>query len=167
MTNVGPWGDGRRAHNEQVERNVAIFIARERGRTLDDIGAEHGISKERVRSIVARQERLAKRQAIRGTERDRYVVDTLTATLDSLEEKIEAARRRMEGGEDFTSVPLEDLRLSVRARNRLMQDNCSTVADILRRSEADLMRLPGFGRKTLDEINAVLTKRGFGRLKKR
>jgi DNA-directed RNA polymerase sigma subunit (sigma70/sigma32) len=45
-----------------TERNVAIFMAREAGRTLRDIACEFGLTHERIRQIcfkVARKARYA------------------------------------------------------------------------------------------------------------
>ena len=51
---------------------------------------------------------------------------------------------------------VEELELSVRAANCLKNDNIVYIGDLVQKSEQEMMRTPNFGRKSLNEIKAVL-----------
>jgi DNA-directed RNA polymerase subunit alpha len=53
---------------------------------------------------------------------------------------------------------IDDLDLGVRSLNCLKREGVETVADLLARSEQDLMCIPNFGRKSLDEVRERLEK---------
>jgi len=53
---------------------------------------------------------------------------------------------------DFLATSVEDLSLSVRTTNALMNAKIVTVADLLQLSEADMREIPGFGAKALEEV---------------
>lgn len=56
------------------------------------------------------------------------------------------------------NVPIEDLELSARTANALLNNDIKTVRDLVTLSEADLRELKGFGQKALDEVNEKLTE---------
>ena len=63
---------------------------------------------------------------------------------------------------DPYSMPLTDLYLSTRAHNCLVRDEgLVTVADLLRYTEAELMRLPNFGKHTLKELHTHMEGLGL------
>lgn len=57
--------------------------------------------------------------------------------------------------------PVEDLELTVRAANCLKAENINTIADLVQRSESDLLKTPNLGKKSLTEIKNVLASRGL------
>ena len=56
---------------------------------------------------------------------------------------------------------VDELELSVRARNCLKNDAIVYIGDLVRMSEAEMLRIPNFGRKPLDEIKGVLGQTGL------
>lgn len=52
---------------------------------------------------------------------------------------------------------VEELELSVRSANCLKNDNIVYIGDLVQKTEADMLRTPNFGRKSLNEIKEVLT----------
>ena len=52
---------------------------------------------------------------------------------------------------------VEELELSVRSANCLKNDNIIYIGDLVQKTEADMLRTPNFGRKSLNEIKEVLT----------
>ena len=56
---------------------------------------------------------------------------------------------------------IEDLELSVRASNCLKAANVTYVGELIQRSESDMLKTKNFGRKSLDEIKALLHEMGF------
>ncbi len=52
---------------------------------------------------------------------------------------------------------VEDLELSVRSANCLKTENIIYIGDLVQKTEADMLRTTNFGRKSLNEIKAVLS----------
>jgi DNA-directed RNA polymerase subunit alpha len=57
--------------------------------------------------------------------------------------------------------PIEDLELSVRAYNCLKSAGINTIAELVQRTEGELMKTKNFGRRSLEEIKEVLTNMGL------
>lgn len=58
-------------------------------------------------------------------------------------------------------LPIEDLDLSARTANALLNNDIKTVRDLVMLSETDLKDLKGFGSKALDEVKEKLTELKF------
>ena len=56
---------------------------------------------------------------------------------------------------------VDELELSVRSANCLKNDNIIYIGDLVQYSEAEMLRTPNFGRKSLNEIKDVLTGMGL------
>ncbi len=56
---------------------------------------------------------------------------------------------------------VDELELSVRSANCLKNDNITYIGDLIQKSEAEMLRTPNFGRKSLNEIKEVLTDMGL------
>lgn len=56
---------------------------------------------------------------------------------------------------------VEELELSVRSANCLKNDNIVYIGDLVQKTEAEMLRTPNFGRKSLNEIKEVLTTMGL------
>ena len=56
---------------------------------------------------------------------------------------------------------VDELELSVRSANCLKNDNIIYIGDLVQKSEADMLRTPNFGRKSLNEIKEVLSHMGL------
>ena len=52
---------------------------------------------------------------------------------------------------------VDELELSVRGANCLKNDNIIYIGDLVQKTEAEMLRTPNFGRKTLNEIKEVLS----------
>jgi DNA-directed RNA polymerase alpha subunit len=55
---------------------------------------------------------------------------------------------------------VDELELSVRSANCLKNDNIVYIGDLIQKSEAEMLRTPNFGRKSLNEIKEVLATDG-------
>ncbi|MFZ8864915.1 MAG: DNA-directed RNA polymerase subunit alpha [Rickettsiales bacterium] len=51
---------------------------------------------------------------------------------------------------------VDELELSVRSQNCLKNENIAYLGDLVKRSENDMLKTPNFGRKSLNEIRAIL-----------
>ncbi|MEM7169600.1 MAG: DNA-directed RNA polymerase subunit alpha [Pseudomonadota bacterium] len=56
---------------------------------------------------------------------------------------------------------VDELELSVRSANCLKNDNIVYIGDLVQKSEAEMLRTPNFGRKSLNEIKEVLSTMGL------
>jgi DNA-directed RNA polymerase subunit alpha len=64
----------------------------------------------------------------------------------------------MHGMENF---PIEELELGVRSYNCLKREGIQTVGDLVSKTEAELLNIPNFGKKSIDEVQDKLTERGL------
>jgi DNA-directed RNA polymerase subunit alpha len=76
------------------------------------------------------------------------------------------AGTRHDEQEDLEFNPLllkkvDELELSVRSANCLKNDNIVYIGDLIQKTEAEMLRTPNFGRKSLNEIKEVLTSMGL------
>jgi len=56
---------------------------------------------------------------------------------------------------------VDELELSVRSANCLKNDNIVYIGDLVQKTEAEMLRTPNFGRKSLNEIKEVLAQMGL------
>src|SRR5271156_1354996 len=56
---------------------------------------------------------------------------------------------------------VDELELSVRSANCLKNDNIVYIGDLIQKTEAEMLRTPNFGRKSLNEIKEVLANMGL------
>ncbi len=73
------------------------------------------------------------------------------------EEEVEEDREFM----DLINKPITELELSVRSANCLEAANIKTIGDLVRRTEAQMLKYKNFGKKSLTEINAILSSMGM------
>ncbi|MBI1493000.1 MULTISPECIES: DNA-directed RNA polymerase subunit alpha [Rhodobacterales] len=71
-----------------------------------------------------------------------------------------ASRQEEDDGLEFNPLLLkkvDELELSVRSANCLKNDNIVYIGDLIQKTEAEMLRTPNFGRKSLNEIKEVLS----------
>ena len=112
-------------------RDGKIVAMRAEGKSYREIGCQFGLTRARVHQICE--------QRLHASERRRRL------------------ERTVEAGGDRSSVRVDDLRLSERTVIRLRDGGVFRVDDLAGKSAADLMRLPGFGRKSLNELEEALS----------
>jgi len=62
---------------------------------------------------------------------------------------------------DIKKMKIEDLKISQRSKNALINNNIRTLGGLLRKSEESLLELEGLGKRGLEEIKKALKKFGF------
>ncbi len=62
-------------------------------------------------------------------------------------------------GED--DILIEELEIGVRSYNCLKREGIQTVGDLVKRSEAELLNTPNFGKKSIEEVKENLAKMGL------
>ncbi|MFC1512054.1 DNA-directed RNA polymerase subunit alpha [Candidatus Latescibacterota bacterium] len=58
-------------------------------------------------------------------------------------------------------IPVDEMELSVRSSNCLKAAGIKTIRDLVTRSEGEMLKYRNFGRKSLSELNEVLTNMGL------
>jgi DNA-directed RNA polymerase subunit alpha len=59
------------------------------------------------------------------------------------------------------NIPISELELSVRSSNCLKEAKIKTIGDLVRRSELEMLKYRNFGKKSLAEINKVISEMGL------
>ena len=129
---------------------------------IEPVRVEHTTDYDRLVLEIETDGSIAPREALASAG------DTL-ASLVSLVAALEDAPQGLELGDagSVTQVNsdldlrIEDLDLTERPRNCLKRAQINTVAELLRRSENDLLNITNFGQKSLDEILVKLDERGL------
>lgn len=62
---------------------------------------------------------------------------------------------------ELVNKPISELELSVRSANCLEAANIKTIGDLVQKTEAQMLKYKNFGKKSLNEINAILTSMGL------
>ena len=94
------------------------------------------------------------------------LVDRLTIFTDpertrsSEEYELEAAAQPVAGG-GMNDMLIEELELGVRSYNCLKREGIQTVGDLISKTEAELLNIPNFGKKSIDEVKEKITGRGL------
>jgi DNA-directed RNA polymerase subunit alpha len=58
-------------------------------------------------------------------------------------------------------LPVSELELSVRSSNCLREAHIKTIADLVKKSESEMLKYRNFGKKSLSEINNILKEMGL------
>jgi DNA-directed RNA polymerase subunit alpha len=91
--------------------------------------------------------------------------DHLTIFINAEESLVdggEVARdQEMSGLDALLEKSIDELDLSVRSANCLKNANINTLRDLVRRSEREMMETKNFGRKSLEELQELLSKLGL------
>jgi len=93
----------------------------------------------------------------------RILQDQLTVFVN-FDEPEAAVAQQEEDELEFNPLLLkkvDELELSVRSANCLKNDNIVYIGDLIQKTEAEMLRTPNFGRKSLNEIKEVLTQMGL------
>lgn len=73
----------------------------------------------------------------------------------------EPAERAMDQMTEILNRSVDELELSVRSYNCLKNANIQTIADLVQKTEAEMLRTKNFGRKSLNEIKEILAGMGL------
>jgi len=85
---------------------------------------------------------------------------TIGKLPEDIEEEEEESKEKKEMHKRL-SKPISELELSVRSSNCLAEANIRTIGDLVRKKETEMLKYKNFGKKSLNEINSVLTSMGL------
>ena len=147
--------------------------------TLEKIGKEHNITRERVRQITAKGLRRIKSLIYnynRRKEQEMIIQANTLATEDLIikrqllldeykkthnyteEMKFYFGEIKNQALNDTTSI--ESLELSIRAENCLRRAEIKTIDDLCQKTETEMIKIRNLGRKSFKEIKDKLNARG-------
>ena len=93
----------------------------------------------------------------------RVIQDQLSIFVNFEEPRKEVSEERIPQLEFNAALlkKVDELELSVRSANCLKNDNIVYIGDLIQKTEAEMLRTPNFGRKSLNEIKEVLAGMGL------
>ena len=92
------------------------------------------------------------------------LVDRMSIFTDPDRTRSSGASSRIEGlaqpagGGGMDDVLIEELELGVRSYNCLKREGIQTVGDLVSKTEAELLNIPNFGKKSIDEVKEKLDR---------
>lgn len=144
-------------HGRNKERNHAIWKERKEIKTtLGALAKKYGLTPERIRQIVAKQDRVLKRQEKREQRMvdDFYFTPTQKAVLDIVQGK--KLSHYGEEDTDFHRV-ISSVVESAYISN-VIDRGIPNLKALLKATEEELQQLPSFGKKTVAEIIKLRNK---------
>ena len=139
------------------ERRVLDFRYKD-GLTIEEIGKRFCVTRERIRQICAKSLRKL---------RHPYRLDFLKYGVSGvIKRKSESAREKALASLPKPDIPksditIEELELSVRSYNCLKRAGKCTLRDVSEMTLDDLCHVRNLGKKSIDEICAMLTRHGL------
>jgi len=135
-------------------RNVAILKRLEAGASLAETGREFGLSRTRVAQI---QEKALRRLRHPANAKYRVASELPLVTRHS---GVPASALSRDAGV-YEAVPVRDLDMSVRTSMCLANASITTVGDLVQKSKTEMLRVPNLGRKSLNEVEEILSAMGL------
>ena len=138
------------------ERRVLDFRYKD-GLTFEEIGKRECVTRERIRQTHAKSLR-----KLRRPDRLNYLKYGVSGVI-SLKAEIarEAALASQPKPDKLEDITLEELELSVRSYNCLKRAGMNTLRDVSEMTFDELCHVRNLGKRSIDEICAVLTNYGI------
>jgi len=130
--------------------------------TLKAIGLDFGVTGNRIRQIESKALRKLKHPS-----RNRCMRENRRMAEIQEENRQLAIKRAKEDQIERElyykqhNISIDEFNFACRTRNCLMNSNIRNISDLLRWSEKELLKLPNFGRRSLNEIKGVLANIGL------
>lgn len=77
------------------------------------------------------------------------------------EKELKAERSEKDKLEKLLSMPISEIELSVRSANCINNANIKTIGELVQKSEQEMLKYRNFGKKSLNEIKAILVSMGL------
>ena len=165
-------------HKALTEREDKVLQMRyEWGLTLDQAGAELGITRERVRQIENKALRklnyrthlhelecVPKKDLMEAqsqVENYKAQADYLQRELDRIRGIVPAQREEAEQKGTLLETPIENLDLSVRSYNCLKRAGIQALGDLCGKTYTEMMKVRNLGKRSLAEIEDKMKENGL------
>lgn len=143
---------------QHARRNKEIYLARQAGKSVREIAETYKLHRQYIYVICRRYEIFLQDNEMPEFDNKVFDGENGTTTLSELN----SAKRVLEivGEQIFYEryEILHALPAPVRAKNALLNAGWNTLAKIERESDASLLRMPNFGRKSLKELRQAINK---------
>lgn len=148
------------------------------GKSLEEVGKEAGLTRERVRQVLAKAVRKMRHPSrlkliqyglegyehIAANRKRREQLEAEDRELDELEQEIAQRRAFLECAvplpektDNKGSIPVEMLGLTVRSYNCMKRAGCRTLDDVVSLAkDGELLKIRNLGRKCLSEILLIV-----------
>ncbi len=125
-----------------------------------DIGERYGVTRERIRQIVAKTTRKLQHFSRRtllevGIRENMASIEVKSYTRgyeDGYKDGKEKAKAEAVGADAYLQTPIEELDLSVRTFNCLVRAGVRTVGDVVDMGKEKVMMIRNLGRRSYDEL---------------
>jgi DNA-directed RNA polymerase subunit alpha len=114
------------------------------------------IESEEDEEQIVNEAEVSEKESETESEVENEQVEEVEVEESGLEEEEEETQS---GDEDISSLPIENLELSVRSLNCLKRDKVNTIGDLLNRPVQELLKIRNFGKKSLAEVNEKLKEK--------
>lgn len=143
-------------------------------RTLDEIGKHYGVTRERIRQIIAKAERKLRNpvnvREMQSVPLSEYLDlkrehEILKAKYEDIVQSDgqETEKSTEKLGRDVLELPIEFLELSNRSFFCLRRAGCNSIADVVDLIRTrKIVRVRNLGKKSIEEICIKLKEAGYG-----
>lgn len=159
-------------HEEKIVRYYYGLNTDTYAHTLDETGTEFGVTRERIRQIIAKASR-----KLRHPARFQYIKFAMSsndifqllfdacAKIKALEARCDVLQERVkiltEGNDDAANeliygMSIEELNLNIRAYNCLLRAGIYTVGDLIGINSEELINVHKLGKKSYIEIAEIM-----------
>lgn len=134
---------------------------------LEVIAEDYGLTRERMRQIInAAERKLAEgfskfEDVIKSFDEREQKIRLLEYKVRALTKVLEEKEKPIPTIEQIDAISIEDMDFSVRLYNSLKANKHNTVGDIRKMKPHELMKYRNFGRKSLIELEEVLSDYGI------
>ena len=150
------------------ERSAFILSELISGENISYVAETVGLSRERVIEIAAKTAlNLSKIEEIKKVHTQNHLLieenERLMKQVAELEKRLVKYEKKPKQPIDplILSKPLTECGLSVRSLNALTNYGCNTVKDLVKLNKVNLMSIPRFGLKSIEEVDKLLMQLGI------
>jgi hypothetical protein len=144
--------------HSHAKRNKEIYLAKQEGRTIGEISWKYDLSKSYI-SLICRAYSIYLEDNAMPSFDDSMPADSVTDEHTSLKEDARAAFQEMGIDSFYQNYDIIlALDTSVRAKNAMINMGITTLGKIDQHSDAYLLRMPNFGKKSLKELRCAVAE---------
>lgn len=131
-----------------------IFELRLGGRTLTKIAEKYNVSTECIRQAIIKK---YKEFLFKSSKYDKLIEE-----IKNLREELYKSQTTKTTREDPNlKIRIDNFHLSVRSSNTLKNENIVYIGDLAQKTGSEMLRIPNFGRKSLNELRELLAQFGL------
>lgn len=155
--------------------NKVLQMRYEWGMSLEEVGSELGVTRERIRQVEARAIRKMRmrkldimcapaidyRKELSDNEVLRNQVNYLQSELDRIRGISELQREEADKKRSIMETSIDTLDLSIRTYSCCKRAGINTIGDLSMKTYNDMLKIRNMGRKSLQEIETKMAEYGL------